>query len=1425
MTFAYVEISFTEENRVAGSDWGSALSGQKPELRYEKNNKVRVFEDGEEKIIETTYRELSFRIDDRKGGIIWGTPLGGRDPDKRYQRIDTYRVFEDGFENQMTFSYSEIAFTEEDRPGEIKWGSALSGQNPKRRYQEIGTFRMFEDGEEKKIRSSYVELPVTPPTAVEDVAETSEDLAVTINVLGNDSDMHGNPPVIESFAQGANGTVTQGASGELIYTPNENWSGTDTFTYMIKDTDDQTAMATVTVTVSPVIVPATGTDHVVRIGPHFNSVFINFTDPNQPLIQNPDHEPNVRVETFGPASANLTVTCVSTFCTATIRDMSSTREQFSYRVVTGEEGNEKYSPQYQVTMLISQLPAVQDDEATVNQGSEVAINVLANDRDPNGGSLTIISVDQPENGTLVLNNNGTITYKPHANFHGEDSFTYTVRNSENYEAVATVKVYVEKAPEPPTVRQDGRLATDEDKPKNFIMRPETCCEDDKGVENLTIIPESFVSSNGGTIVFGANGEYTYQPRLNFDGTDIITFTVKDSDGLTASGRIVVTVSPVNDAPQITAAFSEHTTNDQAVRVDLNGSATDVEDGSNLTYQTTFSGASIQGTVLTFTPPSSALPGTTYDVAFEACDTGGKCTTGYVNITIDDRPVVQVNAEDDNNTVIVTQNLINPTLADIDVQLNVTENDLPGSNKLISDYIVSTGGALPCPIPGKCAWRVDSYGQWFFVFKAEGVPIQSLPDELSFGYTLKLKGEAESDTANVKIIFDKTQLKDASDLLAAKISSFEQTVSEDGNSVRLSGTLADYDSSKHRAMVCYNGSDCSDIVVAESGVAESNFSVVFTSANAPTNVPLNFEVRIVKAGDPTLTALSSVSAQEPVVIGQRPDPLKSYRDPSKLGTGEELNAPYFVSQFFLGKWDKAIVLAAIQKEAVDTVAYLRRVGGRIAASLENGSYNRNKDSLVNSTDVSALISLIKKINELMKPLQFVVNKPEITYDLGDPQPNAPTKTIFTIAEDQMPAMPAGFVIQPGDKMRATMKIYKKGDRSKVIMEIPETDLVNGRVEVLGLANGQEYEYDLTLNYYQFNNLRITGTYKGEVSSFGISNLRYENGQLKAKIVGYKAGLVQYWTVSNQQEYYPETNISVSFFGRDPYAKDSQYYYIQGDEIIFAANIVPVEGFYDFTVRMERLVLTANSNSPRNAPFYKDLGTSKIRFAAPATTPTVSVPVVTNLSTTSVRLDMDGLNLTKDMEVVVAYRPNGAFAATLVAAQDMGNGKLSVTLSNLKEGTTYPYQVFIRRKNAGNYAYVSYPIFNPRSFTTTAPDPTPIIDADHNNRITASEFVMAVKNSKISLYQAQQFLASVKTNSKIAPAERAVILAYALMAGTDLKLTAPEKNQSLTEMRTYKSQYPPVNGLYLYFFMYDFNGDMKLTDADFNIAANLPPSFIS
>ena len=92
-----------------------------------------------------------------------------------------------------------------------------------------------------------------PPVAQDDSFETQQNTPISVDVLGNDSDIEDDPL---SILLEIDSSVTKGLveiqDSEVLYTPPTDFVGTDVFSYMVTDGQDTSNSATVTVTVNPV---------------------------------------------------------------------------------------------------------------------------------------------------------------------------------------------------------------------------------------------------------------------------------------------------------------------------------------------------------------------------------------------------------------------------------------------------------------------------------------------------------------------------------------------------------------------------------------------------------------------------------------------------------------------------------------------------------------------------------------------------------------------------------------------------------------------------------------------------------------------------------------------------------------------------------------------------------------------------------------------------------------------------------------------------------------------------------------------------------------------------------------------------------------------------------------------------------------------
>ncbi|RMF04228.1 MAG: tandem-95 repeat protein [Chloroflexi bacterium] len=192
---------------------------------------------------------------------------------------------------------------------------------------------------------------------------------------------------------------------------------------------------------------------------------------------------------------------------------------------------------------VSKPPTAVDDSFSLPEDSSLTYNVLQNDLAGDGslvfGSLLIIT--NPGHGNVTVNTTtGEVTYTPNPNFSGADSFEYRICDTNNQCATGSVAVVVIALNDAPIAVDDSLPAT-EDTPATL---PVMNNDSDPDNDPLTITAVG-VPANGLILNTGANLVYT--PTLNFNGTDIFTYTISDGI-LQDTATVTVTVAPVNDPP-------------------------------------------------------------------------------------------------------------------------------------------------------------------------------------------------------------------------------------------------------------------------------------------------------------------------------------------------------------------------------------------------------------------------------------------------------------------------------------------------------------------------------------------------------------------------------------------------------------------------------------------------------------------------------------------------------------------------------------------------------------------------------------------------------------------------------------------------------------------------------------------------------------
>jgi hypothetical protein len=374
------------------------------------------------------------------------------------------------------------------------------------------------------------------PVAYADTATITAGSSVTIDVLKNDTDADNDPLTIDSVTQGSKGGVVAIANNQVTYTPpNNTYTGTDSFTYIVKDSKGGTNTTSVTINVQapnptnqdPVPI-ADSITAAAGMAYTFNPI-ANDSDPDGDTL-------SIQSVTQG---AHGTVSINGGNVSYTPDTAYKGMDSFTYTVSDGKGGTA--IGKVDVTVIsasTNQKPIAADDTATTTFNKPVLIEVLKNDSDPDGDSLSIEFSQGKNGGEVTINAQNVLIYTPKTNYSGEDSFTYTITDGKGGSATATVTINVTGSSttltaSPDTFTVDNNVMTVLDVAANDTIPAAK-------VVTLTIL----AAPKNGTASVKAD-KIEYSPNQDFIGSDSFTYQVTLDDGSTSQASVTLSIKAID----------------------------------------------------------------------------------------------------------------------------------------------------------------------------------------------------------------------------------------------------------------------------------------------------------------------------------------------------------------------------------------------------------------------------------------------------------------------------------------------------------------------------------------------------------------------------------------------------------------------------------------------------------------------------------------------------------------------------------------------------------------------------------------------------------------------------------------------------------------------------------------------------------------
>lgn len=470
------------------------------------------------------------------------------------------------------------------------------------------------------------------PVAIDDAYSTDEDTTLTINasgVLSNDTDVE-NSTLSSVLVSGvSHGSLTLNGDGSLSYTPEANYVGEDSFTYKANDGLNSN-VATVTITINPINDAPVATPQELSTEEDTSmDITLAGTD-----IENDPLSPTI---VGGPTHGTLTLNDDGSYTYTPDADYIGD-DSFQFIVNDGSLDSKPVTVVIHVTP-VNDAPVATPQELSTDE--DTTLNITLAGKDVENDPLSYTIVGNPTHGTLTLNEDGTFTYTPDADYVGDDSFQFFANDGSLDSKPVTVVIHVTPVNDLPVAYADAYTTTEDtllSVAASGILGNDT---DVDGTDTLRAVLD--VNVVNGSLTLYPDGSFTYLPNANFSGSDAFTYHVNDGTGNSNTVIVNITVTPVNDAPVAVADTYTMTL----------GSTLTIASSGILSNDSDVESSALSSVLNTDVNSGSLTLGTDGSFVYTAVATGNYSFTYHVN-----------DGELDSNVVAVTINVIAAPIAPV-----------------------------------------------------------------------------------------------------------------------------------------------------------------------------------------------------------------------------------------------------------------------------------------------------------------------------------------------------------------------------------------------------------------------------------------------------------------------------------------------------------------------------------------------------------------------------------------------------------------------------------------------------------------------------------------------------------------------------------------------------------------------------------------
>jgi hypothetical protein len=430
-------------------------------------------------------------------------------------------------------------------------------------------------GSASLVVTPVADLPTTSEVTLGDVSEDSGPIVITTaQLLGSAADVDGTLLSVAGLtvtSAPGSGSLTDNGDGTWTFTPAADFNGTVTFGYSITSGGD-TIAGTATLVVTPVIDDFADADETSTViedgGASTGNVLAGSSSVDGALSVVSFQVEGITYlagQTVTMPSGTLTIAANGNYTFTPAADFNGAVPVVTYRVSDGTGSDDTSTLTLAVAPVDDEFSDADETIAVAEDSGANTGNVLSGSSSADGGlSVVSFQVDGTTylagqtavlaNGTLTIASNGGYSFTPSADFNGAiPAVTYTVTDGSGTDDTSTLTLAVSPVNDDFSDADEAvAIAEDSGSSTGNVLSGTSSVDGAVSVVSFQVGTTTYTAGQtvilaGGTLTIAANGDYTFTPAGDFNGTfPVVTYTVTDGSGANNTSTLTLAVTPVDD---------------------------------------------------------------------------------------------------------------------------------------------------------------------------------------------------------------------------------------------------------------------------------------------------------------------------------------------------------------------------------------------------------------------------------------------------------------------------------------------------------------------------------------------------------------------------------------------------------------------------------------------------------------------------------------------------------------------------------------------------------------------------------------------------------------------------------------------------------------------------------------------------------------